>query len=76
MIPGLPIEYANIVLSTLMNTTLPGGRIVIDRAGFDPVESSHLSFSNAAELLIVCFTAQTSGDSVPFAIKRAMQCWA
>lgn len=75
MIPGLPGEYVNSVLSVLMGARLPGGRIVIDRSGFDPVESSYLSFSNAAEILSASLSAQVSGENIPAAVERVMQRW-
>jgi len=49
---GLPDEYAESVVGGLARTLhLPSGLVRVDRAGYDPVESSLLAFELAAELL-------------------------
>jgi hypothetical protein len=51
LIPGLPDEFAQSVVDGFIRRPLPAGRVVVDRAAFDPVESSPLAFELAAELL-------------------------
>lgn len=75
LIPGLPGEFVNSILSVLMGAALPGGHVVIDRSGFDPVDSSHLAFVNAAEVFCASLSAQISGENIPSAVKRVMQRW-
>jgi hypothetical protein len=52
LVPGLPSELAESALAGLKRTaTLPPGVITVDRAGFDPVETSPMVVELVAELL-------------------------
>lgn len=75
MIPGLPNEFASSVAGRLLHRVLPGGRVVVDRAAFDPVESSPVAFELAAELLAIVLAAEALSNDVQAAAHRAVEAW-
>jgi hypothetical protein len=54
LVPGLPPEFAEATLKSLVRCSplLGSGAVVIDRAGYDDVDSSPSAFDHAAMLLI------------------------
>ncbi|HWD03250.1 MAG TPA: hypothetical protein VG674_12445 [Amycolatopsis sp.] len=60
--PGLADEFAPSVVEGTARRALPGGRVVVDRAAFDAVESSAQAFELAAELLAVVLEAEALGN--------------
>jgi hypothetical protein len=75
LVPGLPEEYAQPVVDALLDAGLPSGRIVIDRAGHDPVDSSPSAFRAAAELLAVVLVAESVGGDVEAIAGEAIGRW-
>ncbi|WP_427175219.1 hypothetical protein [Arthrobacter sp. 92] len=75
LIPGLPDEFARSVVDGFIRRPLPVGRIVVDRAGFDPVESSPLAFELAAELLAIVLHAMLMGGEVEQSARAAIEAW-
>lgn len=75
LIPGLPDEFASSVFDGLIRRALPGGRVVVDRAGFDAVESSRMAFELAAELLAVVLAAEALRNDVESAARDAVEAW-
>lgn len=75
LVPGLPDEFASSVVDGLIRRAPRGGRIVVDRAAFDPVESSPLAFELAAELLAVVLAAEALGGDVASAARGALETW-
>jgi hypothetical protein len=59
-LPGLPEEFSAAVLDGLAQelADLPAGTVVVDRAGFDEVESSTFVFRQAAQVLRCAFAAK------------------
>ncbi len=54
---------------------LPAGRIVVDRAAFDPVESSPMAFELASELLAIVRHAILMGREVEQPARAAIEAW-
>ncbi|MDQ0240872.1 hypothetical protein [Arthrobacter bambusae] len=75
LIPGLPGEFAQSVVDGFIRRPLPAGRIVVDRAAFDPVESSPLAFELAAELLAIVLHAMLVGREVEKSARAAIEAW-
>lgn len=75
LVPGLPDEFASSVIDGLIRRAPPGGRIFVDRAAFDPVESSPLAFELAAELLAVALAAEARGSDVMSAARDSVEAW-
>lgn len=61
LVPGLPGEYASVVLDVLRHSTLPSGNLIVDRAAHDPVESSELAFRAVTLLLLAALGAPRGG---------------
>lgn len=73
---GLPHEFANSVMDGLLRrSSLPGGKLTVDRGGFDPVESSPLAFELAAELLAVVLVARVEGRDIEIVVRRTIDAW-
>lgn len=75
LIPGLPDEFAQSVVDGFIRRPLPAGRIVVDRAAFDPVESTPLAFELAAELLAIVLHAMLMGREVEQSARAAIEAW-
>jgi hypothetical protein len=75
LVPGLPLEFAHSVEAGLLRRPLPPGFVVVDRAAFDPVESSPLAFGLAAELLAVALGAMAAGQAVDDPVRAAVEAW-
>lgn len=75
LIPGLTGEFAESALNGLLRRRLPSGAVVVDRAAFDPVESSPQAFELAGELLANVLYAMTVGSSVEAATRTAVMSW-
>lgn len=73
--PGLPEEFVAAVVDGLIRRSLSGGRVVVDRAAFDVVESSPLAFELAAELLAVVLAAGSLGNDAASAARDAVEAW-
>ena len=57
LIPGLPTEFCGAVLAESVARLRTAGTVIVDRAAYDPVESSEAAFSAATRLLIASLTA-------------------
>ncbi|UYY81980.1 hypothetical protein OIT41_02570 [Arthrobacter sp. YA7-1] len=75
LIPGLPDEFAHSVVDGFIRRPLPAGRIVVDRAAFDPVESSPMAFELAAELLAIVLHSSSMGRGVERSARAAIEAW-
>lgn len=76
LVSGLPQEFAHSVMGGIVRRArLPVGNLVVDRAGFDPVESSPLAFELAAELLCDVLAAELSGQDVEYVVRSAVEAW-
>lgn len=75
LVPGLPDEFASSVVDGLVRRALPSGRVVVDRAAFDAVESSPMAFELAAELLAIVLATEESGGDVHQAVRTAVEAW-
>ncbi|MDQ0028783.1 hypothetical protein [Arthrobacter bambusae] len=75
MVPGLPDEFARSVADGLVARPLPAGLIVVDRAAFDPVDSSPFAFILAAELLTAVLEAKSLDRNVKEAARAAIEAW-
>lgn len=75
LVPGLPDEFAQSVVGGLVRRALPNGRTVIDRAAFDPTDSSPLAFELAAELLAGVIYAMSAELDVERAAHDAIEAW-
>jgi hypothetical protein len=49
--------------------------VVLDRAAFDPVESSPLAFELAAELLAIVLGAMSTGQDIEKVTRAAIEAW-
>jgi hypothetical protein len=75
-VAGLPEEFAGPVMTGIVRRPrLPSGDLSIDRAGYDPVESSPFAFELAAELLCVVLAAQLAGQDVESAVRDTVASW-
>jgi hypothetical protein len=72
---GLPAEFADAVVDGLRRRPLPAGRLVVDRAGYDPVDSSPLAFELSAELLATVLVTRAAGGDVQSVVRVAVQAW-
>jgi hypothetical protein len=73
---GLPAEFADSVMDGLIRRAkFPAGLLLVDRAGFDPVESSPLAFELAAELLSAVLLAELDAMDVEPVVRKALQAW-
>jgi hypothetical protein len=75
LVPGLPAEFANAVVDGLRRRPIPRGLLRIDRAGYDPVESSPLAFELAAELLATVIAARARDRDIESAVRTAIHGW-
>lgn len=75
LVPGLPEEFALPSVNGLLRIALPPGRVVLDRAAFDPVESSPLAFELAAELLALVLGAMSTGQDIENVTRSAIEAW-
>jgi hypothetical protein len=75
---GLPESFAAAVLhsvATLDGLSFSCGTLIIDQAGFDPVESAPPVFGQAAMVLAYALEAMGSGSNVEESVVRAMESW-
>jgi hypothetical protein len=75
LVPGLPGEFVQSVVDGFIRRPTPAGRIVVDRAAFDPVESSTMAFELAAELLAIVLHAMLVGREVEKSARAAIEAW-
>jgi hypothetical protein len=62
-------------VEALLSAGFPAGRVVVDRAGHDPVDSSVSSFRTAAGLLVVALAAIATGGDVEALARDAIRRW-
>jgi hypothetical protein len=75
---GLPESFASAVLGTLVgrdDLRLPCGTLLIDQAGFDPVESARPVFEQAAIVLGHVLEALVRNSSMEESVTRAIESW-
>jgi hypothetical protein len=72
---GLPAEFATAVVDGLRRRPLPAGRLLVDRAGHDPVDSSPLAFELAAELLATVVATRAVAGDVESAVRAVVEAW-
>lgn len=73
---GLPVEYAEQTLRTLMAiTTLPAGELRIDRAAHDPVDSSEAAFDLVAGLLADVLDAKSRDGDLASSVQENLERW-
>jgi hypothetical protein len=77
LIIGLVDEFASPVLEELLgnDTPWPPGRLTVNRAAFDEVESSAWAFGKAANVLAHVFSATFSDRNVDTAIRDLVATW-
>ncbi|WP_188197808.1 hypothetical protein [Nonomuraea sp. SYSU D8015] len=64
LVPGLPGEFGAAVMAALLAEADQAGTMVVDRAAYDPVESSIVAFGAAAVLLAAVLRGTDSGTAV------------
>jgi hypothetical protein len=67
LVPGLPPEFAQATLDGLVRVPVAwdsGGFLVVDRAGYDEVESSPVAFELAGGLLVLALLARLRGTDI------------
>lgn len=75
---GLPESFASAALQALLNrddALIPCGSLVIEQAGFDPIESARPVFAQAAITLAHVLDALARNSSVEESIIRAIESW-
>jgi hypothetical protein len=75
---GLPKSFASAVLQTFLSrddVVIPCGNLVIEQAGFDPIESASPVFSQAAVALASVLNAVACNSSVEESVTRAIESW-
>jgi hypothetical protein len=75
---GLPKSFASAALQAIVsmdNSSLLNGTLLVDRAGFDAVESAEPIFSQAATVLVHVLAALLRGSDVEKAVVRAVESW-
>lgn len=75
LVPGLPEEFAAAVLRALVCENLSSGRLVVDRAAFDPVESSPFVFGLASHLLSVALASIYNGTDLEADVISELEGW-
>lgn len=75
LVAGLPKEYELAVVNGLTRRALSPGRLVIDRAGHDRVESSALAFELTAELLATVLAMGPAAQDLESAVRAVVQAW-
>ncbi|MBO3089225.1 hypothetical protein [Cellulomonas dongxiuzhuiae] len=75
LVPGLPEEFARPSVAGVLRAGLPSGQFVLDRAAFDPVESSPMAFELAGELLAVVLGAMSGGRDVEESARSTIGAW-
>jgi hypothetical protein len=74
LIPGLPAELAESVVGGLVRSVdLGAGVITVDRAAFDPVETSPLIVELAAEILGKVLSSAVSADLSESQVRRWLE---
>lgn len=73
LVPGLPEEFMHSVADGLVRRPFLSGRIIVDRAAFDPVESSPFAFMLAAEILAVVLQATSLDRNVEEAARAVLE---
>lgn len=77
-ISGLPLEFAPAVLKGVEEAgqyKLPSGLLRVDRAGYDEIESSTVSFTLAAVALRCVLSALVSGKDVEGEVASLIRSW-
>ena len=67
LVPGLPPEFAQATLDGLVrvpSTWDSGGLLVVDRGGYDEVESVPVAFELAGGLLVLALLARLRGTDI------------
>ncbi|MGP4104487.1 hypothetical protein [Nonomuraea sp. KM90] len=64
LVPGLPAEFCAAVTAGLLAEADQAGTMVVDRAAYDPVESSIVAFRAAAVLLAAVLLGSDSGTAI------------
>lgn len=74
---GLPLEFARGVASGLTTGggSLPAGRLRVEYAGYDEVESSAIVFAQAASVLRSVVVARLRGLDVDAAVRDVISDW-
>ncbi|WP_414936207.1 hypothetical protein [Amycolatopsis sp. cmx-11-51] len=73
---GLPSEFARSVARTLgEGPQLPSGMLTIDRAGFDPMNSSEMVFAQTASVLQAVLVARVGGEDADEAARAVVRTW-
>jgi hypothetical protein len=79
LVPGLPEEFAEVVLTGLSvqpaQPALPAGTLHVDRAGHDEVNSSPTAFRLAAGLLRTVLAVMSSRGDMEVEIRNLMRAW-
>ncbi|MBO3094996.1 hypothetical protein [Cellulomonas dongxiuzhuiae] len=75
LVPGLPEEFVRPSVAGVLKGGLPAGRFTLDRAAFDPVESSPMAFELAGELLAVVLGAMSGGRDVEESARSTIGAW-
>lgn len=75
LMAGLPPEFAQSVIDGIVRRPLPSGRLVVDRAGHDPVESSPLAFELAAELLSAVLAGLAQSEEIEEIVRQDIIRW-
>jgi hypothetical protein len=78
LVAGLPLDFAGAVLEGVAGSAdaaLPSGRLRIDRAAFDDVDSSQVAFRFTGDLLSQVIGALIRGEDPAEVSRAAMVAW-
>jgi hypothetical protein len=62
LVPGLPSEFAGAVVGTGVHLLLSAGSLLVDRAAYDPVQSSEAAFALATQMLVEALRLGSDAD--------------
>ena len=77
LVAGLPPEFAEAVLKSLVRClpVLGSGAVVIDRAGYDDVDSSPSAFEHAATLLLGLLHGRAVASNAESVVEDIVSSW-
>ena len=77
LVPGLPPEFAEAALKSLVRClpVLGSGAVVIDRAGYDDVDSSPSAFDRAATLLFRLLHGRAVAANAESLVEEVVSSW-
>jgi hypothetical protein len=76
LVPGLPEEFAETIVRRVEATQeFRTGTLTIDRAAYDPVDSSYSAFDNACQVLLISLFRDSADQDSSRLIRAALRSW-